>query len=148
MFVIGVIFGHLAYNSLHIKGECIFIALLGVIAFITNQKTEGIVGILGTGFLRLFCTLVLCMVLSWLEDKDFFQPFFNVIKLILKWFGRYTLELYVLHIFLWKFLSHFWANILVASVASVLFSICLAAPLHKTIDRLMRKMNKIGRAHV
>lgn len=66
MFVIGIMIGYLSYNSLHFKGEYLFVVILGLLAIGTNL-VHGIIGGFGTGFLRLFCTLLLCLVLARLE---------------------------------------------------------------------------------
>lgn len=102
MFAIGIIIGYLSYNSKQLKHGVLLILLLGVLVVITNIQ-EGIIGDLGNGLLRIFCIMLICALLSWMDNN--LPKITYRIKVIFQWFGKYTLELYTLHLFIYQFVS-------------------------------------------
>lgn len=137
MFAIGIILGYMSYNSLHFKREQFLFVTLGILAIISNL-CGGIVGAFGDGFLRLFCTILLCILLLWLENNHN-NDFYDKIKAMLKWFGNYTLELYILHIFIYIYLKSLIDNSFLRSCLAIAIAICVAQPLHNLIKYLLER---------
>lgn len=123
-------------NKLHLKKDMLFISVLAVFAIAFNML-DGYAGDIGNGLLRFLCIILLCPVLLWLEKFTFIS---EKIKSFLGWFGKYTLELYMLHmlIFLavYKTLGNTWGGVL-----SIIISICIAPIIQKLINNIIQRLN-------
>lgn len=137
MFGIGILIGYLSFNSLNLKYEYIYIALLGVLAVITNIM-DGVIGEFGNGALRLFCIVLLCPLFSWMHK--IIPNVFSWIKAFFGWFGKYTLELYTLHLFIYHLISR-WLEPRGAGAISIFLSICLAPIIQRLINRIVHRLN-------
>ena len=132
MFAIGILVGYLSYNSKQLKHEYIYILLLGVLVVITNIE-GGIIGDLGNGLLRFFCIMLICPMLSWMEK--YIPKISHWIIVLFRWFGKYTLELYILHLFI-GFLIARWLDPKWGGGLAVTLSICIAPFVHSLISKV------------
>lgn len=131
-YFIGMIFGLLAkdYNNrMVLLGMCSTVAVLYGLIFTSSAFDVfcyyNIVPML-------FWVMVSCVVLYSIRDitKDF-------VNRMLSWFGKYSLELYILHLFLWtilKFGMH--TDNLYVIATSNLLAIMLCKPVHAVIERV------------
>lgn len=114
MFFVGIMVGYLAFNKLHLKRDVFFISVLAVFAIVFNML-GGYTGDIGNGFLRFLCIIILCPLLLWTERHSIISE--KIIPLI-EWFGKYTLELYMLHMFIYlavyKTLGNIWGGYLLS----------------------------------
>lgn len=82
-----------------------------------------------------------CIVLEWFKPKRIIS--------ILEWFGKYSLELYVLHMFLIGVINEIMTTtsiipstyipIAMASI-TILLSVAVCSPIHKGIDFVIKKL--------
>lgn len=137
MFIVGIMIGFLSFNNTILQRPFLFFILLGLLSLLTNIQ-DGVIGDFGNGVLRCFCILLLCPIFSWLEHH--FKMVFKWMKQIFQWFGNYTLELYILHIFINKFLriymGVYWGGIL-----SIAMSIIIAPYIHYIISEVISKFS-------
>lgn len=125
MFFIGMGIGHLFINNNHLKNE-ILILLLIFCAGISLSLTEGIFEQYANGFNRFFGILCSCIVLEWFSKK------INYSFVFLEWFGRLSLELYIMHIMLFRLLSPHIEGTISATI-SILIAILVAPCVNRLI---------------
>lgn len=101
-FLIGVLMGKAVYEKRMVS--CRYIAGMAILAVIIAwplQMTEkSVLGVYASAFLNYAFSLAFVFVLSLLsENKNIIiQKIHGIAVLILGWFGKYTLELYLLHV--------------------------------------------------
>lgn len=88
---------------------------------------------------RLFLMPITCIVLDRIKPKRIIS--------ILEWFGKYSLELYVLHMFLIGVINEIMTTSIIPSSyipiamtsTTILLSVAVCSPIHKGIDFLIKK---------
>lgn len=138
MFVVGMMVGYLSYNCIQNKYDILFIMLLGLLAVISNM-IEGVWGDYGNGLLRFFCIIILGPLFMMADKFD--SKIFVSFKNLLQWFGKYTLELYILHMFIYKICNDIELNPCLGGAMSIVLSICVAPIIHMIINSLVKKMS-------
>lgn len=122
MFFVGMLFGRWSYYKEKIDLEKIIV--LGVLCWIAPH------------FKSIMSMIIICYVLFILPQS------FNVIKTVLKWFGKYTLEIYVLHLTLVSIFiilgDKVQLNYDVKILIAYLLSIILAIAVKKLSERVKK----------
>lgn len=126
-FFVGILFGYLSCSEQG-KHTFIFMLIALCVLYIVNQiwiiiPREYMTSLISIPFFVLLFSIVFSLTAS--------SPWLKWINTVYKWFGKYTFEMYILHIFLWfivKEVLHLGAvgNIVLA----VALSILLAFPMH------------------
>jgi len=67
--------------------------------------------------------------------------FLTTINNILSWLGKYSLELYILHVLIFKTIYSFRPNSMaVEMVVSILIALIICVPVHKQVNRIIVKL--------
>ena len=67
--------------------------------------------------------------------------FLRTINNILSWLGKYSLELYILHVLIFKTIYYFKPNSMaVEMVVSILIALIICVPVHKQVNRIIAKL--------
>lgn len=143
MFVVGM---YVAYLSKQQKfrqqlGVVILLLLFGISFLLKRQETS--YEFFYDGLKKtVFFIPAICIFFSLLDRYKFVMW----MRLILEWFGRYTLELYVLHLLLFCFLGNVhlglnWSPVICISVAEVAI-LLLCNPINKGINIITSKITK------
>lgn len=135
MFYVGFLFGDLSQskegqNTFLAFGLCLVVAVLHFI----DVPVYGLEFILQ----RLFGILLVCLVFKLLMDcqAKFLLYIFN-------WLGKYTFELYILHLYYWfliKGVCHYGPMFNI--VAAVLLSLMTCVPVHWMIGKVVSQIKK------
>ena len=130
MFYVGFLFGDLSQkkfgqNSIVMMGLFIIVAILYFID----------IPVYGIGFIlqRLFGIMLVCLVFKMLMDNQTIY-----LLTIFNWLGKYTFELYILHLYYWfiiKGICNYGEMFNI--VTAVLLSILTCAPVHKLIEYIV-----------
>lgn len=145
MFVIGIWVGYLSQrgNTRDIINYAAITLILFVSIFFLKRNFEGMFVEYYTMVEKLVYIPVVSILLTYIHKSTLF----NWLNKILKWFGKYTLELYVLHLLLYSFLTYCITLDLPSlhkAYLTMLLSLALCAPIHLIIDHIlkMKFMNK------
>lgn len=130
MFYVGFLFGDLSQkkfgqNSIVMMGLFVIVAILYFID----------IPVYGIGFIlqRLFGIMLVCLVFKMLMDNQTIY-----LLTIFNWLGKYTFELYILHLYYWfiiKGICNYGEMFNI--VTAVLLSILTCAPVHKLIEYIV-----------
>lgn len=128
VFPVGVLCGYLSKNEAFVKisNLCIFF-VLAVVLVVTTHNYDSNYYDIGKSCVAL---PIMCLL---------FERFtFNKIRAFLRWFGKLSLELYVIHCIMYNFMQDYFANhiCIVAAYASALL---LSPVLHKAFGKLTGK---------
>lgn len=141
IFILGIYIGSLSLQD-KVKKQYIITSIVIITIWIISYKTKTFWGYAYAIYdmtEKLIYMFIICIFLS-MTNK---YKIHNYLCKILTWFGRYSLELYVLHLLIFCFLS---SNVLghinpIIKVNIMLFgAIILSMPLHNLIDRLITKL--------
>ena len=131
MFYVGFLFGDLSQSK---KGQNTFLMLglffvLAVLHFIDVYGIEFILQ-------RLFAILLVCLVFMLLMDNQV-----RFLLVIFNWLGKYTFELYILHLYYWfviKGVCNYGSMFNIA--AAVLLSLMTCVPVHWMIEKVVNRV--------
>ena len=135
-FVIGIYAG---YISLHGKSRDSWFFMVAVIAiyiicFLIDYKS------MKSLFEKMICISFISFILYKIES---FQPA-KVLRSILSWLGKYSLELYLLHLFIYCFLGREELfgeiNIYLRCSLMIVVSLVICAPIHKAVDIIVKQV--------
>lgn len=147
MFILGIYVGQL--SLLQKQNESIILICAVVITWIISYilKSDWEYGIAIYGMTeKIVYMSIICIFFSKSENWYLIQR----IRKFLKWFGRYSLELYVLHLLIFCFLSSemLLGNTLPLMKANIMIvgALLLCKPFHKLIDFIVR--NKIDKLNL
>lgn len=108
-FLIGVFVGRAVYEKRIVPRKNIWImAVLAVlIAYPLQMVTKKIIGVYSLAFLNYSLSLIFIMLLAYLCrcNNKCMAGLYSLTVAILGWFGKYTLELYLLHVMVRKILN-------------------------------------------
>lgn len=142
IFITGIYAGKLSLFEMK-KESIVFLCLTGVfwmISFFLKSHFEYAVEIY-TMTEKIVYMFAICILLLVSENLAFVKW----ICKMLKWFGRYSLELYVLHLLVFGFLSSemLFGNISPAVKVWIMVvgALLLCVPFHKLTDVIVRKIN-------
>lgn len=136
MFFVGML---VAYVTKKGWGDGIVVAittLLFGILYIVMEIGGIVVPYIGVICKTLFYTLVLCVFLSILAKMSF-----TYLSKVLAWFGKYTLELYVLHLFINSLIKSPLFNLdnTKSIIIACVLSIILCMPTQKVINSIIKR---------
>ena len=131
-FVVGIYFGYFAKKGLHFRNDFLFIVLLCVLMVVLGI-IDGIAGDFENSVHRLFCITVVCILLDLLEKHLYKIYVFT--KVVLEWFGKYTLEMYILHMFMFSIISRCVKDIW-GGVLSIAITIIIAPCVHIIVEKI------------
>lgn len=103
MFFVGMMFGYWSYKKINLEFE--HLLLVGVIFLLVPT--------------RLFSTLIMIFVISWVIEK--YVNKLSVLTKVLVWFGNHSLEIYVFHLILFAFLTILFSNMGIEVSKQVIF---------------------------
>ena len=134
-FLIGVLIGKAVYEKQVVSRKYLYVMLILaiVIAWPLQIVSTKILGVYSLAFLNYELSLLFVMILSWLRENNnrWLMRLHIVITSVLGWFGKYTLELYLIHVLVRKVMKGYgyptyrfiYEGILVG--ISIVLSICL-----------------------
>lgn len=133
MFYVGFLFGDLSKRK---EGQKTFV-MIGLFLVVAALYFMA-VPVYGIEFIlqRLFGILLVCLVFKLLMD---YQVKFLLV--IFNWLGKYTFELYILHLYYWfivKGVCHYGSMFNIA--VAVLLSLLTCAPVHWMIGKVVSKI--------
>ena len=139
MFIIGMLIGYYAVNSYkltvyHLVGGGVLVILM-----LFAKKADDYFIPYYEMSVRLLLMPLTCIVLDWFKPKQIIS--------ILEWFGKYSLELYVLHMFFKGVISEIMTLSVIPSEyipiamtsTTILLSVAVCSPIHKGIDFVIKK---------
>lgn len=133
MFFWGLLFSYLSMRKIDNTIMSVTIGVVSVLYILMLCFKIDIMYV-STLLSTLFYIVVVCVILELLDKISFL-----LIKVVFKWFGKYTLELYLLHIFVWAYLfSPVFriSNELVRISVAVLISISICAPTQFVVTKI------------
>ena len=140
IFIIGMLIGY--YAKMSYKLTVFYLVFCGVLVILTlfAKKADDYFIPYYEMSARLLLMPLTCIVLDWLKPKRIIS--------ILEWFGKYSLELYVLHMFIKKMMFgtimylDIPTNILpiFLTISTITLSILACAPVHRAIDVVIKKI--------
>ena len=74
-----------------------------------------------------------CFVLTWTKN-------FNILHSLLKWFGQYTLEIYIFHLMFFEVFTGLITNIYIHVAVAVGCALLLCVPVHKLYSFASQKI--------
>lgn len=142
IFIVGIYAGKI---SLYKKQKesirmLLFTVILWIISFFLKNHWEYVYEIYAMTE-KIIYMFIICILFSVSEN----QTLVKYIRKILRWFGRYSLELYVLHLLIFSFLSSeiLFSNItpIIKVSIMILGVLLLCIPFHKLNDVIVKKIN-------
>lgn len=142
IFIIGVYAGRLSLYGKN-KEWCILLCIVIVFWIITFfLKSHWVYAIEIYGMTeKIVYMFIICILFSVLKN---WTPV-KLIRNMLRWFGKYSLELYVLHLLIFCFLS---SELLFGDITSItkvsimiIGALCLCVPFHKLTGVIVKKIN-------
>ncbi len=147
-FFVGVLFGKAAYEKREMPTKNIWI--LTVISFcliLLGLATTQILNRYAVAFFNLCVCFLLILALNYIAARKskLIALFYKCTTGILCWFGKYTIELYLLHIIIRKIMKYYKLQTYQYSVYGSLFilSILLSLVLHWLSDLICKKILKV-----
>lgn len=139
MFVIGMLIGYYAIKSCKLTVYHLLGGGVLVMATLFAKKADDYFIPYYEMSVRLLLMPLTCIVLDWFKPKRIIS--------ILEWFGKYSLELYVLHMFFKGVISEIMTLSVVPSEyipiamtsTTILLSVAVCSPIHKGIDFVIKK---------
>lgn len=138
-FLFGMMSGYLALRNTKVPAGIFFVCFFFiVIGLYTIENSFSIVEVIAGNIGKVFCIFLITYVFSQ------FKSLFSLCSPLLDWFGRYTLELYILHLQIWALLIFLcdmfgiFLNVMVIPLASVFFSLLLASRLHSICNKVVK----------
>ena len=105
-FLVGVLVGKAVYEKRKIPMSHVWImaVLAVIIAWPFQMVTSKIIGVYSLAFLNYALSIIFVVVLSFLSERKAMitNKFHSVIVSTFAWFGKYTLELYLIHVMVRK----------------------------------------------
>lgn len=140
MFIIGMLIGYYAIKSCKLTVYHLLGGGILVMATLFAKKADDFFIPYYEMSVRLLLMPFTCIVLNWFKPK-------RIIK-ILEWFGRYSLELYVLHMFFIGTIGSVlsiceYPGALIPMTKTMLtmtLAIIVCAPVHRAIDFVIKKL--------
>ena len=146
IFCFGILMGILSMKKLSTTETLAFWG--GVFSALLIFKVCGHYGVLlrdyGGDTLKILWLVAICIVLRWLSTLRKAQP----VMQILRWVGKYSLELYILHIEIYVFctsetiqpiLTQFM-NIDMMKVMTLVVSVMICVPVHQAIEMVKKQI--------
>lgn len=139
MFIIGMLVGYYAVNSYKLTLYHLLGGGILVILTLFSKKADDYFIPYYEMSVRLLLMPLTCIVLEWFKPKRIIS--------MLEWFGKYSLELYVLHMFLIGVINEIMTTSIIPSSyipiamtsTTILLSIVVCSPIHKGIDFIIKK---------
>ena len=143
MFFLGMLLGKYAYSNtrtskMHIALFCCIV----VMAVLSNLSDNNFIKPLGDCLLRLVTIPIVCILFNITQKWNSF------VHNILSWFGKYSLELYIIHLLVYesiKFSYKFFNSISYTSYSriggtiSIILAISTCSIVHNGINRLLKR---------
>ena len=145
-FIFGVLLGKIVYEkrSVSRKNIWIMLALAIVLAWPMQVAGKTILGVYSNAFLNYAFSLLFVLVLQYLSEKKCIWRirFHNIITSVLGWLGKYTLELYLIHVALRRIMKSIGYPTYRLSYEGVLviFSVILSVGVHKLVGYVQYKV--------
>lgn len=139
MFFLGLGMAYLSWTNRKIiwyKVIIIALVLACSVYILEHYKQNDFIGVLYLCIQRIIYIPALCIVFSILPP-----PLLRPISATLKWFGRYTLELYILHLFIFS-LVNIWLPASTSIWVSCVSACLLCRYIHMAIERMVQINNK------
>lgn len=142
MFIVGMIVGKLSYSKMSVSRNA-FLAyiIIFVFAILTNISTETFVKPFGDCLLRLVTIPIVCVGLTVTCKWN------GPVKKVLSWLGKYSLELYILHLLMFESIKlsyayfdnvSFISYCRVGAVVSISVALLFCSPIHERISKLLK----------
>jgi len=139
MFIVGILFGYEVKNKrLSVKNYLFillfFLSLYVVLSFFKDQMWV----MISIGMLQKFVFMpAICLVINLFDGHKIQEMVVN----FLNWFGKYSLELYILHLHIFMFLDKGFLSahipMLYKATCSIILAIVLCVPVNKGLSRVI-----------
>ena len=136
MFYVGFLLGDLSQKQVGHRTKTMLL-LCGVIALFHFLNVQ----VYGVGYIshRLFGILLACFMFRLIMDSKV-----NSVLVVFNWLGKYTFELYILHIYYWFIIKGIHPDGAVFNiVAAVVLSLLTCAPVHWMIGKVESKIKSL-----
>lgn len=134
IFIVGIYFGYLSKGQKHFRYDVLFLLFLGIMIPIITLM-NGVAADFENSIHRLLCISILCLLFLWAENH--INKVYKCLKAFFEWFGKYTLEMYILHMFVFYIIGRYM-NSLVGGAISVAIAIVIAPCVHDLVDRIQQ----------
>ena len=107
IFVVGMISGYFAFDNKKVKHLGLIYLALFIGAIPANISQNELVKNIGDCLLRLVAIPLVCVCFNFIDRKA------TYLKAVLEWFGKYSLEIYILHLLIYEALmnTYYFFNI-------------------------------------
>ena len=136
MFYVGFLLGDLSQRQVGHQTKAMLL-LFGVVALFHFLDIQ----VYGVGYIshRLFGILLVCFMFGVIIDCKI-----NPVLAIFNWLGKYTFELYILHIYYWFVIKGIHPDgAMFNIVAAVVLSLLTCAPVHWVIGKVESKIKSL-----
>lgn len=150
-FLIGVLMGKAVYEKRTVSYRYIAGVLISavIIAWPLQMTEKSVLGVYASAFLNYAFSLVFVLILSAvMNSRNFFlKKVHNITTGILGWFGKYTLELYLLHVLIRRVMLELGYKTyrLKYEAILVLVSVILSVSLNRATGVICKKMDALLR---
>lgn len=139
-FITGVLIGKYAYKKKEIKLEHIILAICGL-GFIIFVRNKNVMITRYALFILNACILFLGIIVF---DKISNLKVSSIIRQIVEWFGKYSLEIYLVHVALRKFFKElgYPTHLLKNEIIFLICSLILSVILNKIVTIITTRLKK------
>lgn len=132
MFYVGFLLGDLSRKSIGLSKKAMFgICFVTALLYFVDTQVYGITFIMHC----MFGILLACFIFKLLMEYNA-----KIVLSLFNWLGKYTLELYILHIYYWfiiKGVCHY--GYIFNIVVAVMLSLLTCVPVHKVFENIERR---------
>ena len=141
-FFIGILLGYYSYNKKSIEIENILLLLIGLVFFKFTLNKNLIIQ--RHSMFIAFTSLIILFVI--LFDKINKYKITNIIKIIIEWFGKYSLEIYLLHVTIRRIFNA--NNLLTCKINYFALYLALSLALVPVVNFISKKIIKFLESRV
>lgn len=148
-FLIGVLIGKAVYEKrkVTVSRVCLMAVLAVVIAWPFQMVSSKIIGVYSRAFLNYVLSLVFVLILAYLSGRKSMiaNKLHGITVTVFSWFGKYTLELYLIHVMVRKVMKNIGLPTyrLSNEVLLIIISIILSLIVNKLAEYIQKRI--IGR---
>lgn len=142
-FIIGCYFGYMAKYEKNVSLVKYLLAMLAITTvLLIGKKVDGLLfANLYETNIRLMTIPCMCVTISYLRKYSIA----TYINGIFRWLGKYSLELYILHMFLYGIVFRLFSDYSPSTCGIILFvlTILICQPIHIGVDIMIRRIKNI-----